>query len=301
MFDEIAISISKGFSSYLVIVLIVAAILGTVLTGIAAKSFVLKSSQYCAYFGLIMLTNIVAKGARLYSFVAIDNGYYWIVVVLVISSSVLLCIGYGAIAVARSRDIFGNPYGAILAFIPVANIALFVLKSKLDEGLVASQKLPFLLNHGVLIGIVALTASIELGLIWSPKFDYIRSSDALEKSFSEAELGREIRADGLEATLTELASEAQPNQIDESTRLLRLEADGTTIQYIHEVTTDDDTMTDAKIFDLQTQNCTYLGYRKLVELGATIELIFTHGDGREYGFVRISKELCQELGFRMRR
>lgn len=301
MFDEIAVPIYNGFTSYIVVISIASAILGLLVASIFWKEFVLKRSEYCAYLGLILLANVFAKGAGLFSLGAIDGGYYWIVIVLVIASSVLMCVGFSAIAVARSRDIFGNPYGAILAFIPVANIALFILKSKPVEESESPHTLPFLQNYGVLIGIVALATGIELGLIWFPEIDDIRTSSTFGDAVSEVHIGRQIRADGLEATLGELASTVQPHKIDDATRLLRLEADGTIIQYIYEVVNDDDTMVDAKVFDLQTKNCTYPGYRKLVELGATIELIFSHGDGREFGYVSISKELCEELGFRMRR
>lgn len=301
MFDEIAISIQDLFANYVVIFAISWAVIGLLIASVFGKKITLKRSEYCAYVGLVLLVNVLAKGTGLFSIEAIERGYYWLIVFLVVASTAGMCFGYGALAVARSRDIFANPYAAILAFIPFLNILLFVLNPK-DFEKSKNQQHPILVKHGFLIGIAAFAVGIFSWIyFWDPRIYDIRTSAAFRDATMEIYIGRDIRADGLRPFLEELASKVEANQIDNETRLLEARASGSTIRYIYEVRIDESSISDSKIFAIHAKNCTHNGYQRLIELGATIGHVYMHLDGREYGNVSTAKELCDELGFRMRR
>lgn len=101
-----------------------------------------------------------------------------------------------------------------------------------------------------------------------------------------------LRGQGLEQTLRQMAAEVPSQRVDETTTLLRVLGDGTTLRYVYEVSTNPDALPMSRRLGLVQQNCTYEALRPVIEAGATVEHVYQRSDGSEIGAVTVTREIC---------
>ena len=194
------------------------AVVGGVLAGLTHKSsHGLARAPYFACSALLVLLAVVLRLVWLGSFPAMAGGYLWVFVLVDVLVSIALGYGIGVIAMARSRDAYGHSRLAFLAFIPFANFWLLLTPSKVALSLNRTPTIPLLAGGlGVVTGFVLLGLSSFIG------FEGERmAQDALNDSaVQEIGLDFMIQAEGLEATLQQMAAEVSSQRVDEITTLL---------------------------------------------------------------------------------
>jgi len=294
MLEDIAIQYVGQTEIRLQLISYLFTVAGAIVAAIFHKSDItLQRSPYFAYSCILIF---IAKGAQ---FVWLDpisaavEGFLW---VLMLNDLIVdLAIGYtlGIIAMARSRDAYGHARKAFLAFIPVANLWLFLARSK-DGGLAVRSSTPPLLTGrlGVLTGCALFIASFVLGAFFQMEAARMAAEVENSPTMGRAVVEMRLRSQGVEKVLGQIAAEVPPQKVDETTDLLRVEGIGTTLRYTYEVSTNPAALPATLRTNLLQEICTREGLRPLIEAGATIDYVFDRTDGSEIGVVSVTRDMC---------
>ena len=296
MLEEIALQYVNQSEDNLRLIGYGLAIAGAVLAGLTHRSSnEFARAPYFAYSGLLFFVSVVAQLVWLGSIPAMIGGYLWVFMLVDVLVGLAVGYGFGVIAMARSRDAYGHGRLATLAFIPLANFWLLLTPSKADPSPNRAPTIPLLTGGlGVVTGFVLLIASI--GLATFIRLEGERMAQAAQSDPAMQEMGIDfmIRANGLEATLRELAlGVPTPSRVDETTTLTRVEGDGTTLRYTYEVTVAVDALPMSMRIGLTQQNCTLAAMRPVIEAGATLEHVYVRTDGTEWGTVTVDRGICE--------
>jgi hypothetical protein len=149
-----------------------------------------------------------------------------------------------------------------------------------------------LTNTVVVLGVALVAVGAGLGKAAKEDIAAMHRRAACDPAMQHVSLEMMLRSQGLETTLRDLAGGAQGQRFNDVTTLLRVEADGTTLRYVYEVTTDQPTLPPAMRDGVMTQNCTQEALRPIIEAGATIEHVYHRADGPDYGTVTVTRALC---------
>ncbi|MGD1879498.1 MAG: hypothetical protein ACFB13_18610 [Kiloniellaceae bacterium] len=208
-----------------------------------------------------------------------------------VMSSVVVGYFYGIVAMARSRDAFGTRRYAALAFIPLANLWLLLKPSKNESA--ADPTIPILTGgFGVATGFVFYLGAVGLSSYLATEVDRIAESATHNTHAQQVSIDYLLRANGLEATLEQLAVGVPPQKIDQSTSLKHVESHGATLQYVYEVSDDIAVLPNSLSKDLTHKNCSNQAIRPLIEAGATLEHIYLRRSGDVVGTVVVTPEKC---------
>lgn len=269
-------------------------VVGAVLAGLTNKHRnELARAPYFAYSGLLFFVTSAAQLVWLGSVPAMTGGYLWVFMLVDVMVSLASGYGIGVVAMARSRDAYGHGRFAVLAFIPLANFWLLLTPSKTDLSANRTPTIPLLTGGlGVVTGFVLLFAGI--GLASFIRLEGERMAQAARNDPAMQEMGVDfmIQADGLEATLRQMAAEVPSRKVDETTTLLRVEARATTLRYVYQVDTDAQNLPASVRRGLTNHNCTYEALAPVIQAGATIEHFYGRTDGIELGTVTITQTIC---------
>ncbi len=262
-------------------------VLGGIIGGLTNRSLVeIRRAPYFALSGLIFLgVSAVTFTGMAFVVQALVGSFLWVVVGLEMLASVAAGFFVARIAVARSRDAYGHGRMAALAFIPIANFWLLLTLSKNEASANRAPTIPLLTGGlGVLSGFVLLGAGI--GLSTYAQVDGMRRVEAAAAAgvFNEAMLDR---------TLATMAAEVQgPQVVDETTTLLRVEAQGSELRYIYEVDPPADVLPVDMRSGLLQQNCDYHGLTAVIDAGAVVKHIYLRKDGSEIGVIEVTRQAC---------
>lgn len=239
-----------------------------------------------AVFGLVSALPL----AWLLTFEASRNGILWLLVSIVFGGVFASGIAYGVLGHARSVNAYGNGRSAWMAIVPFVNLVLF-FKRPLDWtkgtwGKLVANAL------GILFGFFLLLLGGGLGKVAEHEAEAMAQRAESDPALQQAGIDMMLRGQGLEGTLRQMAAEVQSQRVDETTTLLRVEGDGTTLRYIYEVSADAVALPTSMRIGLLTQNCTYAALRPVIEAGATVEHLYRRLDGSEIGTVTVTRELC---------
>jgi hypothetical protein len=221
------------------------------------------------------------------------GGFLW--VFMLVDVVVGLGVGYAfaIIAMARSRDAYGHGRMAVLAFIPIANFWLLLTPSKSNVSANRSPTIPLLTGAlGVLTGFVLLVAGVALGAFIQVETNRMVAAAENDPAMQQASIDIMLRGEGLEATLRQMAAEVPSQQVDETTTLLRVLSDGTTLQYVYEVSTNLNLLPMSVRMGLVQHNCTLDALRPVIDAGATIEHVYQRADNSEIGVVTVTRDIC---------
>lgn len=253
----------------------------------------LRRAPYFGYSGLLFFIAAASQLVWFGSIPAMTGGFLW--VFMLVDVIVGLGVGYafGIIAMARSRDAYGHARMAVLAFIPIANFWLLLTPSKNDVSANRAPTIPLLTGAlGVLTGFVLLVAGGALGAFIQVETNRMVAEAENDPARQRAGIDMMLRGQGLEETLRQIAAEVPSQRIDETTTLLRVLGDGTTLRYIYEVSTNLDALPMSMRMGLVQHNCTFEALRPVIEAGATVEHVYQRSDGGEIGVVTITRAIC---------
>ncbi|MBW8726505.1 MAG: hypothetical protein JF625_15295 [Inquilinus limosus] len=160
---------------------------------------------------------------------AILGGYAWAIVAVHLSALFLVGFCNGRIALARARDAYGDRWYAVLAFIPLANLALVFKRSLTPDSAkkIATIK-PFRGMGGVLVGILIFVAGFLVSgwIKWA--FEQQEGLQKTDVGALQRQVEVSLRLHGLEGTLRNIASGTpMPAKVDKTMTVIGLVADGT--------------------------------------------------------------------------
>ena len=262
-------------------------ILGGIIGGLSNRSLVeLRRAPYFALSGLVFLGVATATFTGMAFIVqALVGGFFWTIVGLEMLASAVGGFFIARIAAARSRDAYGHGRMAALAFIPLANFWLLLTPSKNETSANRAPTIPLLTGGlGVLSGFVLLGAGIGLS-----SYAQVEGLKRVEEAAAEGVFDEAL----LDRTIATMAAEVDtPLVVDETTPLVRMEAEGVELRYVYEVDPPADLLpTDMRVGLLQ-QNCTYEGLAGVINAGAIIRHVYLRKDGGEIGVVEVTRQAC---------
>lgn len=269
-------------------------IAGGIAAGIFHKSdSELRRAPYFAYAGLLFLITAASQLVWFGAVQAISGGYLWVLMLVDVVIGLGFGYGYGVIAMARSRDAYGHARNAFLAFVPFANLVLLLTPSKYEVSANRAATIPLLTGGvGVLTGFALFIAGIVISIFIKVEMGRMFENSAKDPTIQSQTIDMMLRSQGLEETLRRIALEVPRQRVDETTTLLRVEADRATIRYIYEVSTVVDQLPGSVRAGLVQQNCGYDFLQKLMKADATIEHVYRQSDGSSIGIVTVSRQIC---------
>lgn len=218
--------------------------------------------------------------------VALNAGMLWALVGFVFSMIALAGFATGVLAHARSVNAYGDGSGAWMGIVPIANLFL-MLKRPLDWR-PSGWKNRSLNALGTVVGFVMLALGSGIGKVAEEMTNQM-ADDAANQS---AMLAGMAKAQGIEATLEMIASQVPSQKIDETTTLIGVEADGSTLRYIYEVAGQIDALPLNLRVNLAQENCSNEAIRPIISAGASIQHRYIRSDKSEIGVVEVTPQIC---------
>ena len=254
----------------------------------------LRRAPFFAYCGMLFLVSVVAQLVWIGSFTSYILGdFLWAFVLVDVVVGLVVGYAFGVIAMARSRDAYGHGRMAVLAFIPLANLWLLLTPSK---NVISANRAPTILlltgRLGVATGSAFLIAGVILSVLIQAEMSLMVEELEKDPMMQEAYIDALLSRQGLEATLQLMASEILSQRINETTVLLRAEAEGKILRYVYEVSADVTTLPESMQSGLLRHNCAFEVLRPVIEAGGVIEHIYQRQGDSEIGRVTVTRDLC---------
>lgn len=250
----------------------------------------LKRVPYFIWSAAVISLSSALSLAWLLSAQAIQSGLLMVLVSLIFGSVFVAGVAHGILAHARSVSIYGSGRGAWMAIVPFVNLAL-VFKRPMDWQKSGPRTLSLNIL-GILFGVLLLLIGLGLGSIAQKQTAYATSQAESDPALYEAHIDLLLNEQGLETTLAQMAAETPSQRLDEMTTLLRVEAEGNTLRYVYEVSTDMKELPVAVQTKLLEDNCGVVALRRLFEAGATVVHIYMLIDGTKIATITTSQRLC---------
>jgi len=295
--ERFAFQIAEWPASYIVVVSYLMTVAGALLAArTTERNGRLPRVPYFAYQGLIFFSASLASQVALIMPFAMVGGF----LILLFAFTLIfvpVIAGYftSLIAMARSRDAFDHPYGAILAFIPLANLYLLFATNR--EPVFGRQtQSSYLLNGGlgIAVGLVLAASGIALNRTLPARVERLTTAILSEPDMQGPTLEALLRGKGLTKTMDIMVESMKlPLKLDDGRILIEMERHGTTLMYVYSVVSDDGASVAQWSETLVEGNCTDPDLRLLFEESATIEHVFlSRNDGYEDGRIRVDREIC---------
>lgn len=272
-------------------------ILGAIVAGVTSRSKCeLGRVPYFAFSTLLLLADALSKFVWLGFVGAVNHGYLWVLMIVNLLASLIVGYFSGLIAMARSRDAFSNGRNAALAFIPLANLVLFLKPSKNAISARRVPPIPIVSGGiGVSVGAVTfITAIILLNFVGS---ELGRMAQTVERDPALQSIGMDytIRSHGLKATLAQMAIRVRvPHKINESTTLEKVEAGNTTLSYHYTVNSGLTHIPDSVQQKFIRELCKSGVWRPILEAGGSAEHLYFGASNQAIGTVKITQSSCIE-------
>lgn len=270
---------------------------GTSVVGAIAAAIITKGSGKLHRAPYFVCTAILFLAAVLLQFVwtvadsAIEGGYLWLLMAIDLVSSVafgfFLCIA----AMARSRDAFGASGFAVLAFVPIANLVLLFKNPKVPDSL---DRIPTVQaisgGAGVGVGFGLLIFALVLNSI----LPRLLAEHFMSPKNQQISLERMIEKDGVEATLREVAENAQvPHRLDKVTVLTKVTSNAGRLRRTYVVNAKIRELSDEFREKIVNSICAHPPFLALMRAGATIEEEYIREDLSLIGRHHISISSCK--------
>ena len=279
-------------------------IVGAVIAAIVTRSEVeIARAPYFAYTALIIFAVSAVQIVWLLVIPAVTGGYLWVLVAITLTAQIAAGYFYYRTAMGRSRDAYGHGSMAVIAFIPIANFWLFLIRSKNAK---SAERLPTgpLLSGGLGVGtgFVVLAATIAMNIYIERRILAIEQQAQIEPVSEPAQIepvseqefvDSLIRSEGLEEALRMLAAEAQtPITVDEVTTLARIEAAWTQLRRTYIVDLEGVTLTEEFSAGSRDGICAWSPFRPILQAGGSIRELYVERSGREIGAVMVTRTDC---------
>jgi uncharacterized membrane protein YhaH (DUF805 family) len=294
MLEEIAVQYVNQTEATLRALSYGLSIAGGIAAGILHKSdSELHRAPYFAWTGILFLITAASQLIWFGVIQAMSGGFLWVFVLVDVVIGLGFGYGYAVAAMARSRDAYGHGGKAFLAFIPIVNFLLFLTPSRNQDAANHKPTHPLLTGGlGVLAGFAMYFAGFAISTFIKMELDRMVVNSGKDPAIQSMSVDVMLRSQGIEETLRRIAVEVPRQRVDETTTLLRVEADRMTIRYIYEVSTVVDQLPGSVRVGLVQQNCGYDFLQKLMKADATIEHVYRQSDGSSIGVVTVSRQIC---------
>jgi hypothetical protein len=270
-------------------------VVGAIVAGLTHQSASeLRRAPYFAFSCLLILLSVSGQLVWLESSAAMSNGYLWVLMFCDMLVDVLVGYGFGVVGIARSLDAYGQRRMAVLAFIPIANLWLLLTPSKNDTSVNRmSTPRAFTGETGVLLGFGVTFAGIILGIAIGKEVERRATVAQSDPAVQRVGVDLMIRSKGLDSTLRQLAQEVPiPDTIDDTTTLIRVEGNGSTLRYTYQVSTEVGDLPESYSAELVAQNCNFIAMRPVIDAGGGLQHVYLRKDGSEIGTVSVNKYIC---------
>lgn len=244
-------------------------------------SLIWMFTSFYTYFGSISMAHLM------------NIGMFYLLVIIEFCVAVLSGFFLYKFALGRSLDAYGSKNYAYYAFIPLVNLALLFTPSKINAGVgsIYHNKMSYGLS-GVIIGIIIFTGSVALSAY---------STVQAEKNVSAAVESGYLSTALLPITLKSIERRVKvPQLIDESTKLISVNANYNRIIYTYEVSNEINQQWNQFKLSLFVNNCADEAFVGIMKIGAEITLKYIKFNGEDIGEIKISKSLCAESSARAR-
>lgn len=202
-------------------------------------------------------------------------------------------------AMARSVDVWNAPNRAFIAFLPLLNLWLLLVRSSSRESDRPAPTRALVSKAASVIGGVGLITLAGATPFYVQARIYERMP-LIATSESHLELTETLlEYRGLTATLDFMQTQvdgALPVHVDEWTRMTRIDVEGDTLARTYTVSHSDITQLAASFRDtIDTIVCSEPSLSALLKAGATIKETYVGTDGRTIGIHRVRMSGCEQL------
>lgn len=256
-------------------------------------SFKLKRAPYFAIYGLMLLLSSMTSLLALALKHAIDAGYLSVIVFLMFAALVPIGILGGVFAAARSLDGYGTTEKWFYAYIPFVNLAL-IFKATPDT------------SRSTALGYVSAFVLVLVGLLLIGAGRVI--DKAVEQSIASLQNGMmsdpetasklttlELNYKGMEKFLKDVAATVPvPSRVDSITTLTRMETESDTLRYVYELSDNKANFGGGWNDMMMHRWCNGQSFKVFLDMGVTVEGVFTTQDQQSKGILRINRELCKD-------
>jgi hypothetical protein len=264
-------------------------ILGGLAGGLTGRSIAeLARAPYFALSCLVFLVSgVVSYTSVPFIIPAMTGGYFWVPVAATLAVPLVNGFFIARISKSRSRDAYGHAKWAALAFIPFANLWLWLTPSKNEISANRVPTIPLLSSGlGVVSGFVMLIGGIAF-----QAYSEIAITQLVEDAMASGELTAFNRSPADMAVAMAASIEA-PMVVDELTTLVRMEANGTVLRYVYELSGEQTQLNGSAVTMIIQQNCNFEPLTPYIQDGLILEHLYLRMDGSEIGTVAVTKEIC---------
>jgi hypothetical protein len=220
---------------------------------------------------------------------AIVAGRAWMLMLDAASAWFALGLVLALLAVARSYDAYGHAQGAVLAFIPIANLWLLFSRSRDKSGAV----FPWFAKGfvGVVLGLViTVSDKAVMKQIFEDRFSSILVSKNLPRDSYAQFL---VNNWGLGDTLDYIFSfDGKPVDVDFTTTLVDVDAEGTTVSFFYRLGALG-TMFGVSEGSAKANACGAPLVLTLLRAGATFKHVYKDKNGRDVSVVTVRYDDCE--------
>lgn len=295
MLDDLAIDLLRlGEPS-----MVLGAYLLGVIAGVAgiATDRSMTELERAPYFAWTAAVAFLLNGAGLIwglTNAAVAGGYLWVIAALSIAVTLGGGFATGRLASARSRDAFGHAWGGLLALVPFANLWLLLKRSRLAVSAHRPPSAALLSGWaGVVAGLLLLAGGQVVDKLSTKFVERQATVDANDPASQRTAIKVGIRLEGLEAFLKQAAADTGlPVDIDELTRLTRLEAVGPRLVRTFSLDIDSGAISADLERQVKLDDCAAVGLSEMMRQGATIVDVYVDRAGREVGTVTVDRLDC---------
>ncbi|CAI9417186.1 hypothetical protein ANOBCDAF_03912 [Pleomorphomonas sp. T1.2MG-36] len=263
--------------------------------GALAAIFVPKSElrlargTYVFAIGLAGLVHALCFFSWAHTAEAIVAGRAWMLMLDAASAWFALGLVLALLAVARSYDAYGHAQGAVLAFIPIANLWLIFSRSRDKSGAV----FPWFAKGfvGVVLGLVLATS----GNAVTKQILEDRVSSILDSKTFPGETYAQFLVNnwGLRDALDNIFNfDGKPFDVDFTTTLVDMDVEGTTVSFFYRLGALG-TMFGVSESSIKANACDTPLVLTLLRAGATFKHVFKDKNGRDVSVVTVRRGDCE--------
>lgn len=263
--------------------------------GALAAIFVPKSElrlargTYVFAVGLAGLVNALCFFSWAHTAEAIVAGRAWMLMLDAASAWFAFGLVLALLAAARSYDAYGHAQGAVLAFIPIANLWLLFSRSR-DK---SAAVFPWFAKGfvGVVLGLVlTVSDNAMMKQIFEDRFSSILFSKTLPRDSYAQFL---VNNWGLGETLEYIFSfDGKPVDVDFTTTLVDMDVEGTTVSFFYRLGALG-AMFGVSESSAKANACDAPLVLTLLRAGATFKHVFKDKNGRDVSVVTVRRGDCE--------
>ncbi|MBL4645431.1 MAG: hypothetical protein JKY99_03105 [Rhizobiales bacterium] len=249
------------------------------------KVFLLRVPFFVAMAMIFLAVTIFNLGLLYLIVPSAESGFFWFLLLIdhiVIAFAGAILAHY---AKARSRDIFGHSWGAILAFIPLIGLYLLLKESRI-QGPRLRKRLTYVLRGGVgvFVGFAVALGGAAIRAYTEQQVIEMQTEGRGTATKSDSKLEKYITAiaDSIEL----------PRRIDDITTLVKMRVDGVTLIYSYEILVGPEGIVLDRRMRIVKDTCKYDFFVQIIKAGGEIKHEYVNPEGASVGEITVASSIC---------